>query len=164
MIPGLLEVISAGLIISACLAIFLEEAVYSVAALAVTFALTSLLYAVNGAIYVAVFQFAVGIGTLSILFLSGEMLSEKPTAKTKPTATAAVAVLGALLSLPVIFLPSISQSSTVTSNISLGDALWDFNAVDVVLQGLVILTVALGITIVLFERKKRNRKSKAGAA
>ena len=75
MIPGLLELVSVVLVISACLAIFLDEAIYSVAALAATFVLTSVLFALSGAAYVAVFQFSVGIGTLSILFLSGEMLS-----------------------------------------------------------------------------------------
>jgi NADH:ubiquinone oxidoreductase subunit 6 (subunit J) len=162
MIPGVLELVSAGLIISACLAIFLDEAVYSVAALAGTFFLSSLLYALNGAVYVAIFQFAVGIGTISILFLSGEMLSDKPLTKTKPSTTVAVGVLGAVLSLPAIFF-SISSPSNVTSTATLGDALWNFNAVDVVLQGLVILTVAIGITIVLHERKKKMSGKRKGA-
>ena len=162
MIPGVLELVSAGLIISACLAIFLDEAVYSVAALAGTFILSSLLYALSGAVYVAIFQFAVGIGTISILFLSGEMLSEKPLTKTKPSTTIAVGVLGAVLSLPAIFF-SISSPSNVTSTATLGDALWNFNAVDVVLQGLVILTVAIGITIVLHERKKKMSGKRKGA-
>ncbi len=166
MIPGLLELVSVGLVVSACLAIFFDEAVYSVAALAGTFMLTSLLYALSGAIFVAVFQFAVGIGTLSILFLSGEMLSEKPLTKTKPVTAGAVAALGAVLSLPAIFL-AISEPNAISTNVSLGEALWDYTAFDVVLQGLVILTVALGISVVLYERKKRNGNSNqkpAGAA
>lgn len=163
MIPGLLEVVSVGLVISACLAIFLDEAVYSVAALAGTFILTSLLYALNGAVYAAIFQFAVGIGTLSILFLSGEMLSEKPIAKTKPLTAVAVAVLGGALAVPAFFL-SIPTPSMGTSNVSFEQALWEFSAFDVVLQGMVILTVALGISIVLHERKKRSSKKLAGAA
>jgi NADH:ubiquinone oxidoreductase subunit 6 (subunit J) len=156
----ILELVSAGLIISACLAIFLDEAIYSVAALAGTFILTALLYALNGAIFVAVFQFAVGIGTLSILFLSGEMLSEKPTTKTKLSTSIGVVVLGAVLSLPMIFF-SISSPSTITSDISFGDALWNYSAVDVVLQGLVILTVAVGIAIVLFQQKKKRDEKRS---
>ena len=66
----ILEILAVGLIISACLAIFLEEAVYSVVALAAMYFLTSVLYAISGAVFVAVFQFAVGAGTLAILFLS----------------------------------------------------------------------------------------------
>jgi NADH:ubiquinone oxidoreductase subunit 6 (subunit J) len=161
MIPGVIEVISVGLVISACLAIFLEEAVYSVAALAGTFILTSLLYALSGAIFVAIFQFAVGIGTLSILFLSGEMLSEKPLTKTKPSATVAVGVLGVVLSLPAVLF-SISSPSSVSSDATLGDALWNYSAVGVVLQGLVILTVAIGVTIVLYQRRKKPVAKRSG--
>jgi NADH:ubiquinone oxidoreductase subunit 6 (subunit J) len=152
----ILELVSAGLVISACLAIFLDEAVYSVAALAGTFFLTSILYALSGAYYVAIFQFAVGIGTISILFLSGEMLSERPLTITKPATAVAVGVLGAVLSLPAFFF-SISSPNEVTSTITFGDALWNLDAVDVVLQGVVILTVAIGITIVLHNRKKTNK-------
>ena len=160
MIPGVIEIVSAGLVISACLAIFLDEAIYSVAALAGTFFLTSLLFALSGAVYVAIFQFAVGIGTLSILFLSGEMLSEKPLVKTKLSTSVGVGVLGAVLSLPAIFL-SISSPNTVSSTATLGDALWNFDAVDVILQGLVILTVAVGITIVLYQRKKKVNEKRS---
>ena len=152
MIPMILEALSAGLVITACLAIFLDEAIYSVFALAGTFLFTSLLYAVNGAVFVAVFQFAVGAGTLAVLFLSGEMLSEKPLKKTPPRNLLAVVVLGALLSLPPIFL-SISTPADEVSGVSFGEALWNLRAGDVVLQGLVIMTVALGIVIVLYEKR-----------
>jgi NADH:ubiquinone oxidoreductase subunit 6 (subunit J) len=151
----ILEVISAGLIISACLAIFLDEAVYSVAALAGMFFLTSLLYAFSDALFVAIFQFAVGAGTLAILFLSGEMLSQKP-AKTSQRNLLLIVVAGVLLSLPAIFL-SISEMPTALSGISFGEALWDMRAVDVVLQGFVIMTVALGVVIVLHERRKGEK-------
>jgi NADH:ubiquinone oxidoreductase subunit 6 (subunit J) len=149
----ILEVLSAGLIISACLAIFLDEAVYSVAALAGTFIFTALLYALSDALFVAIFQFTVGTGTLAVLFLSGEMLSEKPTKKTPRRNLLLVIVVGVLLSLPAIFL-SISGPTGVLSGISFGEALWDLRAVDVVLQGLVIMAVALGIVIVLHEKRK----------
>lgn len=153
----ILELVSAGLIISACLAIFLDEAVYSVAALAGTFFLTALLYALNGAVFVAIFQFAVGIGTLAILFLSGEMLSEKPIAKTKPSRSVLVVVMGVVLSLPAIFL-SISSPTAAGYNVEFGDALWNYRAFDVVLQGIVIMTVALGIAIVLYQKKRNGEK------
>ncbi len=152
----IIEAISAGLVITACLAIFLDEAVYSVVALAGTFLFTSLLYALNGAVYVAVFQFAVGAGTLAILFLSGEMLSESPLKRTTPKNLITVVVAGILLSLPAIFL-TISAPLPETSNVSFGEALWSLRAGDVVLQGLVIMTVALGIAIVLYEKRKDLR-------
>jgi NADH:ubiquinone oxidoreductase subunit 6 (subunit J) len=152
----ILEVLSAGLVITACLAIFLDEAVYSVVALAGTFLFTSLLYALNDAIFVAVFQFAVGAGTLAILFLSGEMLSEKPLKKTQPRNLLTVIVAGALLSLPAMFI-TISMPGNETSGVSFGEALWNLRAGDVALQGLVIMTVALGIAIVLYEKRNGAR-------
>ena len=152
----ILEVLSAGLIISACLAIFLDEAVYSVAALAGAFFFTALLYVLSGALFVAIFQFAVGVGTLAILFLSGEMLSEKPAKKTSLKSTLTVLVAGALLSLPAIFL-SVSGSTGISTEVSFGEALWNLRALDVVLQGLVIMTVALGIAIVLYEKKNGEK-------
>jgi len=51
-----------------------DEMVYSVAALAGTFFFTAILYILNGSAFAAIFQFVVGVGTLAILFLSGEML------------------------------------------------------------------------------------------
>lgn len=152
----ILEVLSAGLVITACLAIFLDEAVYSIVALAGTFLFTSLLYAVSGAVFVAVFQFAVGAGTLAVLFLSGEMLSEKPLKKTRTKTLLIVVVAGALLSLPGMFL-SISPPGNVASGVSFGEALWNLRAGDVVLQGLVIMTVALGIAIVLYEKRNSGK-------
>jgi NADH:ubiquinone oxidoreductase subunit 6 (subunit J) len=151
----ILEILSVGLIISACLALFLDEIVYSVAAFAGTFLFTSLLYALNGSTFAAIFQFAVGVGTLAILFLSGEMLSDKPLKKTSPEKLAALVGIGVVLSLPAIFLSISTSSGTISfSNAGFGDALWNMNGLDVVLQALVILTVALGIAIILYERRK----------
>ncbi len=150
------EVLSVGLIISACLAIFLDEAVYSVAALAGTFMFTALLYLTNGAIYVAIFQFAVGIGTLAVLFLSGEMLSEKPKQKTSLRSALTVLVAGVILSLPPLFI-SIPISKVPSSGVPFSEALWNLRAVDVVLQGLVIMTVAIGIAIVLYDKRNGGR-------
>lgn len=152
----ILEALSVGLIVSACLALFLDEAVYSVASLAGTFLFTALIYVLNGAVFVAIFQFAVGVGTLAILFLSGEMLSDKPTKKTSPKSTVALIGTGVVLSLPAIFL-SVSGSAGSGSNVSFGDALWNLRGVDVILQGLVILMVALGIAIVLYEKKSGGK-------
>jgi NADH:ubiquinone oxidoreductase subunit 6 (subunit J) len=151
----ILELLSVGLIISACLAIFLDEAVYSVAALASTFILTALLYALSDALFAAIFQFAVGAGTLAILFLSGEMLSEKPTEIPRKNLLLIIAV-GVLLSLPMIFL-SVSGPTSILSGISFEKALWNLRAVDVVLQGLVIMAVTLGIAIVLHEKKSGEK-------
>jgi NADH:ubiquinone oxidoreductase subunit 6 (subunit J) len=152
----ILEVLSIGLIVTACLALFLDEAVYSIAALAGTFLCTALIYVLSGAIFVAIFQFAVGVGTLAILFLSGEMLSDKQTKKTSPKMTGGLIGAGVVLSFPGIFL-SISGTSASTADVSFGDALWNLRGVDVILQGLVILMVALGIAIVLHERRNGGK-------
>jgi len=87
MIELVIDILAVGLIVSAILALFLDEVIYSVAALAATFVITSLIYVYSGAIYAGIFQFTVSIGTLAILFLSGEMLGEKSTRKTSPLRT-----------------------------------------------------------------------------
>jgi NADH:ubiquinone oxidoreductase subunit 6 (subunit J) len=150
----IIEILAIGLIISAVLALFLDEVIYSVAALAGTFLFTALIYVLSGALYAGIFQFAVSIGTLAILFLSGEMLGEKSAKKASPARTAGLVGAGALLSLPAIFL-SVSGTTTVAANVDFGDALWNLRGVDVVFQAIVILTVALGISIVLYERRKK---------
>lgn len=149
----ILEIISIGLLVSACLALFLDEMVYSVAALSGTFIFTAILYIINGSVFAAIFQFVVGIGTLAILFLSGEMLGDKPTKKASTKKTLALVGIGVVLSMPAIFL-SISGTPGTTTNASFGDALWNLRGTDVVLQALVILTIAMGIAIVLYEKRK----------
>jgi NADH:ubiquinone oxidoreductase subunit 6 (subunit J) len=148
------EILAIGLIISAILALFLDEVVYSVAALAGTFIFTALIYFLNGAVYAGIFQFVVGIGTLAILFLSSEMLGEKSAKKASPARTGGLIGAGIVLSLPAIFL-SVSGQTNVGVDVSIGEALWNLRGVDILMQALVILTVALGIGIVLYERRKK---------
>ena len=155
----ILEIIGVGLLIAACLAILLDEAVYSVAALAATFLLTAVLFAFSDAIFAAIFQFAIGIGTVAILFLEGETLSEKTSTKMKLTTPAIAIAVGIILSIPAIFL-TVSSPNTLSADEGFTAALWDLRALDVVLQGLVILTLAIGIAIVLHERKKKNEPKK----
>ena len=148
------EILAIGLIVSSVLALFLDEVVYSVAALSGTFLFTALLYYLNGATYAAIFQFSVGIGTLAILFLSGEVLGEQSQKKTSPAKIGGLIGAGILLSLPVIFL-SVSDQTTIGPDVEIGEALWNIRGLDVLLQALVILTIALGIGIVLHERRKK---------
>ncbi len=149
----ILEILSIGILVSAILALFLDEVVYSVAALAGTFLFTALLFALSDAIFAAVFQFSVGIGTLAILFLSGEMLSEKEIKKTSPTKLLALLGGGVLLSLPAIFL-SVSGTTTQVVEGNFGESLWNMRGLDVVLTGLLVLTIALGVFIVMHEKRK----------
>jgi hypothetical protein len=80
------------------------------------------------------------------------MLSEKPKQKTSLRNGLTVLVAGAVLSLFPIFI-SIPVSLASGSGVSFGEALWDLRAPDIVLQGLVIMTVAIGIAIVLYDRR-----------
>jgi NADH:ubiquinone oxidoreductase subunit 6 (subunit J) len=149
------EILAVGLIISAVLALFLEEVIYSVAALAGTFFFVALIFVEYNAIFAAIFTFAAGVGTLAVLFLSGEMLGDKPVNKTSPKRVGILIGAGAVLSLPAIFF-SVSGSISADSNIMFGDALWNVRGLDVVLQALVILTIALGIAVVLHEKKRKG--------
>jgi NADH:ubiquinone oxidoreductase subunit 6 (subunit J) len=149
----IVELLAVGLVVSACLAIYLDEAVYSIASLACMLILMAVLYAINEAVFVAVFQLAVSAGTLAVLFLAGEMLSEKPEKGKSLRKIFSVALLAVVLSLPSIFLSVTVTPVNVSPGFSFADALWSFRAIDVILQGLVIMTVALGIAIVLYEQK-----------
>ncbi|MEM3623194.1 MAG: NADH-quinone oxidoreductase subunit J [Candidatus Bathyarchaeia archaeon] len=150
----IVELIAVGLVVSACLAIYLDEAVYSIASLACMLVLMAVLYALNEAVFVAVFQLAVSAGTLAVLFLVGEMLSEKPEKEKSLKKIFPVALFAVVLSLSSIFLSVAVTPANVYPGFSFADALWDLRAVDVILQGLVIMTVALGIAIVLYERRE----------
>ena len=63
----IIELLAVALIITAFLAINLENSVYSVIALGCVLIFSSLLYFFKGAFFAALFQFAVGTGTIAIL-------------------------------------------------------------------------------------------------
>jgi NADH:ubiquinone oxidoreductase subunit 6 (subunit J) len=150
----IVELLAVGLVVSACLAIYLDEAVYSIASLACMFVLMAVLYALSDAVFVAVFQLAVGVGTLAVLFLAGEMLSEKPKKEKALKKIFSAVLFAVFLSLPSIFLSVAVTPANISSGFSFAETLWDLRAIDVILQGLVIMTVALGIAIALYERRE----------
>lgn len=150
----ILESLAVGLVVSAFLAVYLDDAVYSVTSLAGTFILVAILYSLNDATFVAVFQLAIGVGTLAVLFLSSEMLSEKQGEREPSKSTFLAIVVALLLSIPSIFLSVGTIPTHVSSRVSFPEALWNLRAVDVVLQGLVMMTVALGVAVVLYEKKE----------
>jgi NADH:ubiquinone oxidoreductase subunit 6 (subunit J) len=149
----IMELLAVGIVVSACLAIYLDEAVYSVAALAGMFVFMAIIYALNGAIFAAIFQFAVSVGTLSVLFLSAEVLSEKPDKKESAKNVFLVILAGLLLSVPAIFFSVSTSPTNVSSDVSFAQALWNLRSIDVILQGLVMMTVAIGAAIILYERR-----------
>jgi NADH:ubiquinone oxidoreductase subunit 6 (subunit J) len=148
------ELLAIGLVVSAFLAVYLDEVIYAVASLGCTYILVAIIYALNGTVYAAVFQITIGAGTIVILFLSAEMLSEKP-AKSKPLKNIIFDSLVAMfLSFPAVFLSLSYASAVETSNFDFEHALWNLRVVDVILQGLVILSVALGVAIILHKRNE----------
>jgi len=152
-----LELLAIGLVVSAFLAVVLDDAVYSVASLAVTVTLVAILYSLNDAGFAAVFQLGISVGTLAVLFLSCETLSEK-TNERKPLRKALLAMAVAILLSVPCFLVSVGIPSTsISSDVSFSEALWNLRAIDIILQGLVIMTVGLGIVIVLQTKKERSK-------
>jgi NADH:ubiquinone oxidoreductase subunit 6 (subunit J) len=148
------ELLAVGLVVSAFLAMYLDEVIYAVASLGCTYILMAIIYALNGTVYAAVFQLTIGAGTIVILFLSAEMLSEKP-AKRKPLKNVIfVSILAVFLSFPAVFLSLSYTSAIEVSNFDFESTLWNLRVVDVILQGLVILSVALGVAIILHKRNE----------
>jgi hypothetical protein len=84
------------------------------------------------------------------------MLGEKTTKKISTLSIGVLVGAGLLLSLPAIFL-SIPKELSAPSTATFGEALWNLRGLDVVLQALVILTVATGIIIVLYEKRKGGK-------
>lgn len=150
------DIISIAIVVSAFLAIYLDEAVYSVASLTATFVLVSILYAFNGAVYAALFQASIGAGTLSILFLTGEMLSDKDARKVTRRARILAIATAFCISLPAVLLSTGTPATGMPSTAAFPQVLWGFRAIDIALQGLIILTVAMGIAIVIQERRKEH--------
>jgi len=146
------EIAAVILIVSAFLAVYLDNAVYSVVSLTVTIMSVAFLYFLSQAGLAAIFQFAVGAGALAILFLLGEMLSEGES-KQRPTHIVAVTLVALLVSaIPIFFTVGIVPSE-LTVLLQVSDVLWNLRGIDVVVQGLVILTVAIGLSIVLHNRR-----------
>ena len=152
----ILELLAIGLVVSAFLAVHLDDAVYSVVSLAGTLILVAILYSLSDATFVAVFQLAIAVGTLAVLFLSSEMLSEKQDGQKSFKNVLLTLAAALLLSMPSIFISIGTVPAIVSSDISFPEALWNLRSTDVILQGLVIMTVALGIAIVLQEKKERG--------
>ncbi|MBC7129776.1 hypothetical protein H5T51_00960, partial [Candidatus Bathyarchaeota archaeon] len=105
------ELIALGLLIAACLAVYFDESVYAVASLACFFIFTVILYALNGAGFAAVFILAMGAGTISVLFLAGEMLSEKPSNEKSLRGILLTVLAACMLAVPPALL-SIGEIST----------------------------------------------------
>jgi multisubunit Na+/H+ antiporter MnhB subunit len=149
-------VLAIGMVTSAVFAIYLKETVASVLSLCAMMILLSLLYLNLNAPFAAVFQLALGTGTAAIFLLAGDTLTKKSGEKTPSKTMLIGLVASAILSVPVVVGTVATQSFSSTLDLSLSSALWDLRAVDVLAQGLVILTAALGVVLLLKEERRRK--------
>lgn len=145
-----------GLVTSAVFAIYLKETVASVLSLGSMLVLLSLLYFSLNAPFAAIFQLALGIGTIAIFLLAGDTLTKKSDEKTSSKTKILGLFAAVILSIPVIVGTVATQTLTREINLSLSSALWDLRAIDVLAQGIVVLTVALGVVFLLKEERGRS--------
>ena len=149
-------VLAIGLISSAVFAIYLKETVGSVLSFGMMMILLSLLYFNFDAPFAAIFQLALGTGTAAIFLLAGDALTKNNVEKTSTKVIVIGLVASVFLVVPVIFGTMFSESLAQSVELPFSSALWDLRSIDVLAQGLVILTAALGV-IFLLKGERRQR-------
>jgi multisubunit Na+/H+ antiporter MnhB subunit len=149
-------VLAIGMVTSAVFAIYLKNTVSSVLSLSTMMILLSILYFNLNAPFAAIFQLALGTGTAAIFLLAGDTLTKKSDPKTSTKTLLLGLVASAILCVPVIVGVVMTESLTQSVELSLSSALWDLRAIDVLAQGLVVLTAALGVVILLKEERRRK--------
>lgn len=148
--------LAVGLIFAAFFAIYLKETLASVLSLTTLLTLLSLLYFSLDAPFAAIFQLTLGIGTSAIFLLAGDLLTKKSDAKTSSKHILLGVVVSILISLPVLLGTEVTETFTRTVSVSISNALWELRSIDIVAQGLVVLTVALGVVFLLREERRRS--------
>jgi multisubunit Na+/H+ antiporter MnhB subunit len=145
-----------GMIFSAVFAIYLKETISSVLSLSTMMILLAILYFNLGAPFAAIFQLALGAGTAAIFLLAGDTLTKRNDAKTSQRTKLLAVIAAAFLCVPVIFGTLETNFFGSSLEMSISSALWEIREIDVLAQGLVVLTAALGVVILLKEdwRKK----------
>ncbi len=146
------------LVVSAYLALHLENVKYAVISFGIMFTVLSALYFSLNASFAAVFQLVIAVGTIAVFFLAGEMLTPKRRMLQKLRSQILGIIIAVCLSVPSILLDLEVTTFTELHDLSFFSALWEFRALDVVAQGIVVLTLALGVIMVLKERKKRIKE------
>lgn len=148
------DILAVVLVVSALFAIENKRPIISVASLTAFFLALSFLYFSLGAVFAAVFQLAIGISTVAVLFLVGQMFQEKTS---RPNSlNKKIAALGAFVA---VALPSViglgqTEAAVSSSNLPFSVALWDLRALDVLAQAVVLLVAAIGVAVVLSERRR----------
>ena len=149
-------ILAIGMIVSAVFAIYLKETIASVLSLSTLMLLLSLLYFNLNAPLAAIFQLALGAGTAAIFLLAGDTLTTKRDATTSLKTKFLAVIASAVLCVPMI-VGTIETGSVIESmEISLSETLWDLRAIDILAQGLVVLTAAIGVIILLREERRRK--------
>lgn len=152
------DAFAVALVVSAFLALHLRSVAYAVISFGVMFTVLSALYFTLGAPFAAVFQLVVAVGTIAVFFLAGEMLTPERETRQKLGSKILGVVIACGLSVPSILLDFEATTSMKTHYLPFSSALWEFRALDVIGQGVVVLALALGVVMVLKERRKQARR------
>ena len=149
-------ILAIGMIVSAVLAIYLKETIASVLSLSTLMLLLALLYFNLNAPLAAIFQLALGAGTAAIFLLAGDTLTTKRDETTSTKTMYLAIIASAVLCVPML-VGTIETGSVIESmEISLSQTIWDLRAIDVLAQGIVVLTAAIGVILLLREEWRRK--------
>ena len=149
-------ILAIGMVTSAVFAIYLKETVTSVLSLSTMMILLSILYFNLNAPFAAIFQLALGTGTAAIFLLAGDTLTKRNDSKMSQKTKFVGLIISAILCVPVVI-------GTLTTNffdnslvLPISSTLWELREIDVLAQGLVVLTAALGVVILLKEEWRQK--------
>ena len=149
-------ILAIGMIVSAVMAIYLKETVASVLSLSTLMLLLSLLYFNLNAPLAAIFQLALGAGTAAIFLLAGDTLTTDREATTSLKTKFLAVIASVVLCVPMLIGTIETDSFIQTMEISLSETIWELRAIDVLAQGLVVLTAAIGVIILLREERRKK--------
>ena len=149
-------ILAIGMITSAVFAIYLKETIASVLSLSTLMLLLALLYFNLNAPLAAIFQLALGAGTAAIFLLAGDSLTTDRDAKTSLKTKFLALVASVVLCVPMLIGTVETDYFIESMQISLSQTIWDLRAIDVLAQGLVVLTAAIGVIILLKEERRRK--------
>jgi len=149
--------LGAALIISAFLALHIDETVYSIIFFGATLTILSALFFYMDAPFAAIFQIVIAVGAIAIFFLAGEMLTPRKKAPKKGRSVFIALAIASILSvLPILSELNVEVFSR-SHDLSFASVLWRLRGLDVIAQSIVILTLALGIVMVLGKRGGKKR-------
>ncbi|MDG6223453.1 MAG: hypothetical protein IAX21_09540 [Candidatus Bathyarchaeota archaeon] len=145
-----------GIITSAVFAIYLKETIASVLSLSTLMLLLALLYFNLNAPLAAIFQLALGTGTAAIFLLAGDTLTTERDAKTSLKTKFLAIIASLVLCVPMLIGTVETDFSIQSMEISLSQTIWDLRGIDVLAQGLVVLTAAIGVILLLREERRKK--------